>query len=281
MKTFTEEYREFLTTHDFRTVNAAGQDFEVIDSGSGGQTIVFLNGVDMYQFWKDYVSALENNYRTVMIKYPLTVWKNTEMAALLHELFIKLGIDAPILVGISDGGVLAQLYAKLYRVSGLIMVSTLTVDSSYVESMKKEKFFMPIMKRYIKKTSFDKLRVRLVESVKKHFRNETEEEKAYAVSFLECVGSDEGYRYMFLRAIQATNDITRLEKFQKGDFSYLAGKVLVLIPENDMFDKSDSQKLVDVFTDPVVKRTYGGHLGLVMRSDLYIPEIKRFLHDNF
>lgn len=281
MKTFTEEYREFLTTHEFRTVNAAGQDFEVIDSGSGGQTIVFLNGVDMYQFWKDYVSALENNYRTVMIKYPLTVWKNTEMAALLHELFIKLGIDAPILVGISDGGVLAQLYAKLYRVSGLIMVSTLTVDSSYVESMKKEKFFMPIMKRYIKKTSFDKLRVRLVESVKKHFRNETEEEKAYAVSFLECVGSDEGYRYMFLRAIQATNDITRLEKFQKGDFSYLAGKVLVLIPENDMFDKSDSQKLVDVFTDPVVKQTYGGHLGLVMRSDLYIPEIKRFLHDNF
>lgn len=281
MKTFTEEYREFLTTHEFRTVNTAGQDFEVIDSGSGGQTIVFLNGVDMYQFWKDYVSALENNYRTVMMKYPLTVWKNTEMAALLHELFIKLGIDAPILVGISDGGVLAQLYAKLYRVSGLIMVSTLTVDSSYVESMKKEKFFMPIMKRYIKKTSFDKLRVRLVESVKKHFRNETEEEKAYAVSFLECVGSDEGYRYMFLRAIQATNDITRLEKFQKGDFSYLAGKILVLIPENDMFDKSDSQKLVDVFTDPVVKRTYGGHLGLVMRSDLYIPEIERFLHDNF
>lgn len=281
MKTFTEEYREFLTTHEFRTVNTAGQDFEVIDSGSGGQTIVFLNGVDMYQFWKDYVSALENNYRTVMMKYPLTVWQNAEMAALLHELFIKLGIDAPILVGISDGGVLAQLYAKLYRVSGLIMVSTLTVDSSYVESMKKEKFFMPIMKRYIKKTSFDKLRVRLVESVKKHFRNETEEEKAYAVSFLECVGSDEGYRYMFLRAIQATNDITRLEKFQKGDFSYLAGKVLVLIPENDMFDKSDSQKLVDVFTDPVVKRTYGGHLGLVMRSDLYIPEIERFLHDNF
>ena len=128
MKTFTEEYREFLTTHEFRTVNAAGQDFEVIDSGSGGQTIVVLNGVDMYQFWKDYVSALENNYRTVMMKYPLTVWKNTEMAALLHELFIKLGIDAPILVGISDGGVLAQLYAKLYRVSGLIMVSTLTAD---------------------------------------------------------------------------------------------------------------------------------------------------------
>ena len=281
MKTFTEEYNEFLAEHKFTTVTAAGQDFEVIDSGSGSRTIVFLNGVDMYQFWIKYVSAFEKDYRVVMLKYPVTVWKNTEMAALLKALFTKMGIDAPILVGISDGGVLAQLYAKLYRVSGLILVSTLTVDSAYVESMKKEKFFMPFMKRYIKRTSFDKLRVRLVESVKKHFRNETDEEKAYAVSFLECVGSDEGYRYMFLRAIQATNDITKLEKFQKSDLSYLAGKVLVLIPENDMFDKADSQKLVDIFTDPVVKQTYGGHLGLVMRPDLYIPEIEQFLQERF
>lgn len=281
MKTFSEEYSEFLRTHEFKAVNAAGQRFEVVDSGNGGRTIVFLNGVDMYQFWMDYVTALENDYRVVMMKYPLAIWKNSEMVKVLNELFVKLGIDAPILVGISDGGVLAQLYAKLYKAGGLMLVSTLTVDSAYVESMKKEKFFMPIMKHYVKKTSFDKLRVRLVESVKKHFRNETEEEKAYAVSFLECVGSDENYRYMFLRAIQATNDITRLEKFRKSDFSYLAGKVLVLIPENDMFDKADSQKLVDVFTDPVVKQTYGGHMGLVMRSDLYLPEIERFLRERF
>ena len=281
MKSFTEEYNEFLADHKFTTVTAAGQDFEVIDSGSGSRTIVFLNGVDMYQFWIKYVFAFEKDYRVVMMKYPVTVWKNTEMAALLKALFTKMGIDAPILVGISDGGVLAQLYAKLYRVSGLVLVSTLTVDSAYVESMKKEKFFMPFMKRYIKRTSFDKLRVRLVGSVKKHFRNETDEEKAYAVSFLECVSLDEGYRYMFLRAIQATNDITKLEKFQKSDLSYLAGKVLVLIPENDMFDKADSQKLVDIFTDPVVKHTYGGHLGLVMRPDLYIPEIEQFLQERF
>lgn len=281
MKSFTEEYNEFLADHKFTTVTAAGQDFEVIDSGSGSRTIVFLNGVDMYRFWIKYVFAFEKDYRVVMMKYPVTVWKNTEMAALLKALFTKMGIDAPILVGISDGGVLAQLYAKLYRVSGLVLVSTLTVDSAYVESMKKEKFFMPFMKRYIKRTSFDKLRVRLVGSVKKHFRNETDEEKAYAVSFLECVSLDEGYRYMFLRAIQATNDITNLEKFQKSDLSYLAGKVLVLIPENDMFDKADSQKLVDIFTDPVVKHTYGGHLGLVMRPDLYIPEIEQFLQERF
>ena len=281
MRKFSEDYNVFFNTHKFSKVTVLGHDFQVVDAGSGKQTVVFLNGMDIYHSWIKYVSALENEYRVIMMNYPVEVSKNDEMADLLHALFGKLKIEKTVLCGISDGGVLAQLYAKLYMVGGLIMVSTLTVDSTYVESMKKEKLYMPLMKVYIKNTKFDKLRVRLVESVKKHFRNETDEEKNYAVSFLECVGSDESYRYMFLRAIQATNDITRLERFKKSDFGYIAGKVLVLIPENDMFDKADSQKLVDIFTDPVVKQTYGGHMGLVMRPDLYLPEIEHFLSERF
>ena len=94
--------------------------------------------------------AGEKNYRVVMMKYPLKVWKNTEMAATPKALSTKLGIDSPILVGVSDGGVLAQLYAKLYMAGGLIMVSALTVDSTYFESMKKEKLYMPLMKVYLR-----------------------------------------------------------------------------------------------------------------------------------
>ena len=61
------------------------------------------------------------------------------------------------------------------------------------------------------------------------------------------------------------------------DFAYLDGKVLVLIPENDMFEKEDSKKLADIFTSPTVKTTYGGHLGLVMRPEPYIDDMKEFL----
>ena len=161
------------------------------------------------------------------------------------------------------------------------MMTTLTVDSAYVEGMKKKQFILPFMKLYIKTVKFDKLRPMLINAVKKHFRNESDEEKAYAVSFFECIGTDESYRYSYLRAILATGDIYKLEKFKKSDFSYLDGKVLVLIPENDMFEKSDSQKLVDIFTNPVVKETYGGHLGMLMRPDLYIKEIEEFLSEKF
>ena len=100
MRTFTEEYNEFLTTHKFTSVNAGGLEFEVIDSGSGSRAVIFLNGVDMYQFWIKYVCTLEKNYRVVMMKYPLKVWKNTEMAVASQSAFLtKLGIDSLILVG--------------------------------------------------------------------------------------------------------------------------------------------------------------------------------------
>lgn len=281
MISFSDEYREFLRTHEYKPVTVRGQEFQVIDAGSGSPAIVFLNGMDMDESWIKYFSAFEPNYRVVMMKYPITIKKNVEMAEALHELFVTLGIDAPILSGISDGGVLAQLYAKMYRVSGLILVSTLTVDSSYVAMIKKENFILPLLKLYYRTLKFDKLREVLVNAVKRHFRNETDEEKAYAVTFLRCVGEDKNYRYRFLRALSATSDIAKLDKFGKESFEYLRGKVLVLIPENDMFDKADSQKLVDVFTEPVVKETYGGHLGMVMRADLYIKEIEEFLRDNF
>ena len=281
MTDFGDEYKEFLRTHKYKAVTAHGQEFKVIDAGSGSHTIVFLNGVDMDEAWIKYFSAFEPDFRVVLMKYPVAITKNIEMAEALHDLLVKLHIDSPILCGISDGGVLAQLYAKMYKAGGLILISTLTVDSDYARSMRKERYVLPLMKLYFRNLKFEKMRVRLVESVKRHFRNETEEEKAYAVTFLQCVGEDRNYRYRFLRAITATADICSLDKFEKDCFEYLRGKVLVLIPENDMFDKADSQNLVDIFTDPVVKQTYGGHLGMMMRPDLYIEEIRKFLEEKF
>lgn len=281
MRKFADEYSVFMKTHSYKAVNVSGHDFQVIDSGSGNKTIVFFNGIDTPQEWINYASALEKNYRIIIIKYPAEVCKNKEMVELLHGLFDKLNITLPIICGVSDGGVLGQLYAQKYKVGGLIMISTLTVDSSYVKAMKKELFILPLMKLYIKNVKFEKLRPMLVNAVKKHFRNESDEEKAYALSFFELVGLDESYRYSYIRTVLATGDICRLDKFTKNDFAYLDGKVLVLIPEHDMFDKTDSQKLVDIFTNPVVKETYGGHLGMLMRADLYINEIETFLKNNF
>lgn len=218
MRKFSEDYNEFFSTHKFSKVTVLGYDFQVVDAGSGKQTVVFLNGMDIYHSWIKYVSALENEYRVIMMNYPVEVSKNDEMANLLHALFGKLKIEKTVLCGISDGGVLAQLYAKKYKVGGLIMVSTLTVDSQYVKKNKIEKLVFPLYSKYVEKLKFEKLKSMLITSVQRYFRNETEEEKAYGTSFLECVGSDEKFRCSFIRALKATMDIFSMKHFDKKGF---------------------------------------------------------------
>lgn len=231
MRKFSEDYNEFFSTHKFSKVTVLGYDFQVVDAGSGKQTVVFLNGMDIYHSWIKYVSALENDYRVIMMNYPVEVSKNDEMADLLHALFGKLKIEKPVLCGISDGGVLAQLYAKKYKVGGLIMVSTLTVDSQYVKKNKKEKLVFPLYRKYVEKLKFEKLKSMLIASVQRHFRNETEEEKAYGTSFLECVGSDEKFRFSFIRALKATMDIFSMKHFDKRILLILTERFLCLSPK--------------------------------------------------
>ena len=167
MRKFSEDYNVFFNTHKFSKVTVLGHDFQVVDAGSGKQTVVFLNGMDIYHSWIKYVSALENEYRVIMMNYPVEVSKNDEMADLLHALFGKLKIEKPVLCGISDGGVLAQLYAKKYKVGGLIMVSTLTVDSQYVRKNKIEKLVFPLYMKYVEKLKFEKLKSMLITSVQR------------------------------------------------------------------------------------------------------------------
>lgn len=93
MRKFSEDYNEFFSTHKFSKVTVLGYDFQVVDAGSGKQTVVFLNGMDIYHSWIKYVSALENDYRVIMMNYPVEVSKNDEMADLLHALFGKLKIE--------------------------------------------------------------------------------------------------------------------------------------------------------------------------------------------
>ena len=91
MRKFSEDYNAFFNTHKFSKVTVLGHDFQVVDAGNGKQTVVFLNGMDIYHSWIKYVSALENDYRVIMMNYPVEVSKNDEMADLLHALFGKAG----------------------------------------------------------------------------------------------------------------------------------------------------------------------------------------------
>ena len=65
--------------------------------------------------------------------------------------------------------------------------------------------------------------------------------------------------------------------FEKDAFAFLKGKVLLLLPEQDIFTAEDQQRLIAAMTEPQVKMMQGGHLACVMRTQEYIDEIRAFL----
>lgn len=69
-------------------------------------------------------------------EYPLVLNTNQKMIKGLHDLMSALQISKPVIIGASDGGALAQLYALQYsdHVSGLVLLTTLTIDSDLKQS---------------------------------------------------------------------------------------------------------------------------------------------------
>lgn len=277
MNDFAQEYGRFISSHPFERVTVGGYGFDVISAGCGRQAVVFLNCMDIYAAWIKYAEALSEKYRAVILKYPTTLYRTAETVAALRALFKKLGIEAPVLCGAGDGGVLAQFYARRYRVSGLVMISALTVECSYAERLRRDKALLPVLKLYVKSLSLKKAEEMLVKKAPKLLRGESAEEREYALSFLKFALAQADFRAALMRALNAAADMCAKPALTKSDLAYLRGRVLVLVPEENMFDRADVRKMTDIFTEPIVRTVHGGHLGMVTRADLCIAQTERFL----
>lgn len=277
MDNFAQEYGRFISSHPFERVTVGGHGFDVISAGGGRQAVVFVNCMDVYAAWIKYAEALSGKYRAVMLKYPTTLYRTAETVAALRALFKKLGIEAPVLCGAGDGGVLAQFYARRYRVSGLVMISALTAECSYAQRLRREKALLPALKLCIKSLSPKKAEEMLIKKAPKLLRGESAEEREYALSFLKFALAQADFRAALVRALNAAADMCAKPALTKGDLAYLCGKVLVLVPEDNMFDRADVRKMTDIFTEPAVKTVCGGHLGAITRAELYIEQITEFL----
>ena len=74
----------------------------------------------------DYAPDLSSDYRTLLFDYPRQLRTNRELVTGMHAFFQKLGVERPIFVGGSSGGMVAQICTQKYpdEVGGLILIST-------------------------------------------------------------------------------------------------------------------------------------------------------------
>lgn len=279
--TFGEELNRFSSKYPYQKIMIDGVTVRYVLAGKKeNPAIVFLNGLDMQEMWIRYVDALQDTYCALMVEYPVVWDTNQKMVEGLHALIGSLGLEKPVIIGGSDGGALAQLYTYRYpeNVSGMVLITTITIDSDYVRNIKKIAWMTSLMKLKLRMSHWEKLKKKIVEMATGYFRNEGEQEEIYGRTFFDAVTADPAYKNKYIHAVGLVGELSgKYAPFEKDAFAFLKGKVLLLLPEQDIFTAEDQQRLIAAMTEPQVKMMQGGHLACVMRAQEYIDEIRAFL----
>ena len=280
MKTFQEDLDEFLKKYPYDTIDVDGVTYDYILTGAKNRPVlVGFNGLEMQEMWIKYAEELADEYGFLIFKYPLELKTNEEQARGLHKLLEKLSIQKPILCGASDGGIHAQKYIRMYpdEVSGLILATTVSLNSEYAKRFRKIKWMMPLMNFKLKHKKWESMKQQLITMAEGYFNDETAEEQAYGHTFFETIFATEAYRAQYIHSMVLLADMLGNDDFLPEEFATLDGKVLLLHPEKDIFSAEDQNALTSLFKNPEVHKMVGGHLAFVMRYPEYIELIRAFL----
>ena len=200
------------------------------------------------------------------------------LVAGMHAFFQTLGIEKPVFVGASDGGMVAQIYVQKYpgETGGLILISTGGMDANTLKSLKRKYFFAPLMLWYIKHCNYEKLKPRLIKAGMSHIRNESADEIAYAENMFVTIFKDfTQEKDVHISGLLA--DLMNQTPVTEADFAALAGKILLILPDQDFFSGEMQADLIRLMHDPQIAYVSGGHLSTVLRADDYIRTIRAFL----
>ncbi|OUM68471.1 hypothetical protein PIROE2DRAFT_3760 [Piromyces sp. E2] len=276
---FSQDLKNFLSNYSYEEKIVKNSKFKFILSGKeGNPEIVFFNGLNMQEAWIKYVEALEKDYRLLLFQYPLEPKTNNELLDLIMEFFKVLNIKKSLIIGASDGGMLAQLYVRRFpdNLSGLVLMTTVTLDSSYVEDMNKEKIPSSLIQFILKFVPYSMLKKKLIGTAGSYIKEETESERNYGKDFLMTIASDKYYKKKFIHIFGIVDDMRKQNNFKPEEFKKISGKILLLHPEEDLFTVEDQNKLTDLMPDPEVHKMKGGHLAFIICADEYIKTIKNF-----
>ena len=71
----------------------------------------------------------------------------------------------------------------------------------------------------------------------------------------------------------------RQKPVTEADFADLAGKILLILPDQDFFSGEMQEDLIRLMHKPKISYVSGGHLSTVVKADGYIRTIRDFLRE--
>lgn len=72
-------------------------------------------------------------------------------------------------------------------------------------------------------------------------------------------------------------DLMNQKPVTEADFAALAGKILLILPDQDFFSGKMQADLIQLMHDLQIVYVSGGHLSTVLKTDGYIRTIRTFL----
>ena len=279
MRTYSEEEKEFLTAHSYVEDVINGHPLRYVVSGQENvQAIIFMQGLEIQQMFMRYAMALEDEYRILMIEYPTDTKNNDEQLSVIRSLQEKLNIKNPIIVGASDGGMLAQLYTRKYKdVYALILMATVTLDSEYLAPDRKRPWFTAVLTTALKLMPWKLTSRILTGKVNTYYEDETEEEMAYGASFFQMITDDPRSKSKMIHSFKMVGELIHEPLMKTTDFDCVKGRILMLQPKNDIFSKKDQKTIEELLPKPEVHYMRGSHHGPWVLQDDYISIIEDFL----
>lgn len=277
---YSEELGVFTSAHTYKQMTVENAVFRYVLAGSQNtRTLVFLNGgMNTSEMWMRYVDELSKEYQVLLFDYPRELKTNQELISGMKLFFGLLDIHRPVLIGASDGGMVAQIYTQKYPddVGGLILLSTGGMDEKTIKIFKRKYFFAPVMLWYLKHCNYEKLKPRLVRVLTGYAENESEENRAYAKDMAETIFQD----YTKEKDVHISGllaDLMHQTPVTAETFSQLKGHILLILPDKDFFSEDMQKKLIALMHEPKIRYISGGHLSTVLRADEYVKEIRTFL----
>ena len=225
------------------------------------------------------MDALSGDHRVLLFDYLQELRTNQALVTGMRAFFRKLGVEKPVFIGASDGGMVAQIYVQKYPLDagGLILISTGGMDAATLKSLKRKYFLAPLMLWYMKRCNYKKLKPRLIQAGMRHIRSESAAEIAYAQDMFETIFKDyKQKKDVHISGLLA--DLMRQTPVTADNFAALAGKILLILPDQDFFSGKMQDDLKKLMHDPEVAYVSGGHLSTVLRADDYIQTIRAFLN---
>lgn len=284
--TLYNQYQHYIASHELKTFTAKdGFKIEYHYQGQGKKTICAFFGGSMFpsETYFLLLQELEKEYKVLVIQYPKKPSSITDYIRKIHQLITHLGIKEMVVIGGNHGGIIAQVFTKLYIecVDQLILYNTMTrsKDLTTPSEQMAQNHLEAISKLKELRTYVD------LEQVKSLLYNKIEEnlQEVYGLQntysdFFEYLISNYDANDESVQMYMIESFLTSY-RFAKEDFIKLAQRVLVIHGYDEEFFSGAEhiETLVDLFTEPQLEFVETDQYKLAIDHQKFLQRLKSFL----